>query len=110
MGENTLIILTSTFPFARGEEFLETEIPYLSKMFKRVILLPQKASGKMRPLPATVEVDLSLARPANDLRYHLNVLANGVITRNYYRELFAHTPFLMHPRVFLRVMRYIGNA
>ncbi|MEZ4825555.1 MAG: glycosyltransferase [Bacteroidia bacterium] len=49
-----LIVLTHRFPFDKGEEFLEKEVPWLSKSFGRVTFLPAgEVSGKpMRKLPA----------------------------------------------------------
>lgn len=36
---NCLVMLTKTFPFDKGEEFIENEVPVLAKAFKKVILI-----------------------------------------------------------------------
>jgi len=57
----TLVLLTTSFPYAIGEEFLETEIEFLQRRFDRVVLVPGRTAGPARPLPPGVEVDRSLA-------------------------------------------------
>ncbi|PAE89034.1 glycosyl transferase family 1, partial [Shouchella clausii] len=65
---NTLILLTNYYPFFKGEEYLETEIDYLSSEFEKIIIFPTMASNKMkinRPLPSNVQVvniDIDLSR------------------------------------------------
>lgn len=47
-----LIVLTANFPYGTGETFFETELPYLSKEFNKVILVPlSKPSKNHRPIP-----------------------------------------------------------
>lgn len=53
----TLILFTSTFPYQSGEQFLETEIEYLSKNFKKVVIVPLKKSNIIREIPANVIID-----------------------------------------------------
>lgn len=36
----TLLFLTDRFPFGKGEAFIENEIPYLTKAFDKVIVIP----------------------------------------------------------------------
>jgi len=57
----TLFLITNTFPYSHGEEFLETEIHYLVSHFNRVIVLPRNVSGPCRKLPNGVEVEPGLA-------------------------------------------------
>jgi colanic acid/amylovoran biosynthesis glycosyltransferase len=57
-----VILLTSSFPYGQREEFLETEIRYLAQAPLNVWIVPIKALGRARPLPAGVTVDGSLAR------------------------------------------------
>lgn len=37
---NTLYFFTASFPFGNGEQFIETEIKYLSKSFGKIVIIP----------------------------------------------------------------------
>lgn len=54
-----VLLLTNRYPFAPGEEYLHTEIPYLATEFDEVLVLPlMRAPGTthQRELPANVTV------------------------------------------------------
>jgi len=62
---NTIILITETYPFgAVAESFLDKEIPYLSKSFDSVIVVPchypQEIERIERKLPDNVSIDISL--------------------------------------------------
>ena len=40
MSHKTLFLFTNSFPYGKGESFLENELPYLAKTFKDVIIIP----------------------------------------------------------------------
>jgi len=42
---DTIILFTSAFPFGHGEQFIETELNYLSKEFKRIYIFPYYYGG-----------------------------------------------------------------
>ena len=50
----TLVLFTTAFPFGKGEQFLETELPYLVSRFRQVLVVPTQVKGPMRPLPADI--------------------------------------------------------
>jgi glycosyltransferase involved in cell wall biosynthesis len=52
-----LVIFTTTFPYEGGEQFLETEIEFLSKEFDKIVIVPAKANGKIRDTPKNVIID-----------------------------------------------------
>ena len=56
----TLVLFTTTFPFGRGEEFIETEVEYLAKRFKTVVVVPNNASTRIRPMPPNAVLDRGL--------------------------------------------------
>ena len=35
---NCLVLLTKTYPYGKGEEFIEDEIPCLAKHFEKIII------------------------------------------------------------------------
>ena len=53
---DTLILLTDSFPYGIKETFLEAEIGFLSTTFKSVHIFPLHGSGEYRPQAANVTV------------------------------------------------------
>ncbi|NKB25072.1 MAG: glycosyltransferase [Kiritimatiellae bacterium] len=53
-----LILFTDSYPYGKGEQFLETEIDYLSTSFDRVVIMPMKYGGckEARDVPGNVHV------------------------------------------------------
>jgi glycosyltransferase involved in cell wall biosynthesis len=60
-GPRTVVIITSCFPYAPGEEFIEIELPYLASAFDRVVIVPTIVSGRARSVPKNVEVETGFA-------------------------------------------------
>ncbi|MCB0774656.1 MAG: glycosyltransferase [Flavobacteriales bacterium] len=58
-----LWLFTQSFPFGRGEAFLENELPTLAQRFARVSLFPLHGGEGMRPLPGNVQVERLLPDP-----------------------------------------------
>jgi glycosyltransferase involved in cell wall biosynthesis len=58
-----ILLYTKSYPYGKGETFLEPELLVLSKEYDRVIIFPNnRADGVMRPVPNNVDiidVDLS---------------------------------------------------
>ncbi|MHB8261607.1 MAG: glycosyltransferase [Bacteroidia bacterium] len=48
---NTIILFTYSFPYGKGEQWLESEILYLTKKFKQVYIYPNLTDENKRPLP-----------------------------------------------------------
>lgn len=53
----TLVLITTAFPFGRGEQFLESEVDILATRFDRIVIVPQKKSGQARSLPENFYVE-----------------------------------------------------
>lgn len=53
-----IILFTSSFPYGKGEQFLETEIKYLSEKFDKIVIIPATYgnSNTLRFIPENVEV------------------------------------------------------
>lgn len=58
---NSLVLFTSSFPFGDQEAFLESELPYLSKEFQEIIIIPHHCSGKRRETSPNTKVELSFS-------------------------------------------------
>lgn len=55
--ETRAIVLTSNFPFGKGEEFFETELAFLSRRFDRVVILSRNhRDPQTRSVPQNVGV------------------------------------------------------
>jgi glycosyltransferase involved in cell wall biosynthesis len=104
----TLVLLTHSFPYAFGEQFLETEIKYLAARFQHIILVPFHNQGVARPVPDNIEVDTSLAKrsakglSARVLRAGIASLGSGL----FYREIMARPLTLMQWPALVRAVVY----
>ena len=80
----SLILLTSSFPYEGGEQFLETEIKYWKNTgFDNVYILPSSRRGDKRDFPAEIQV----------LQYHVNkskiiYLLQALLNCCFYKEIF----------------------
>lgn len=56
---DTLFFYTAAFPYGKGEEFIEKELPVLAKRFARIYIVPETSFEEgtvCRPLPGNVQV------------------------------------------------------
>ncbi len=104
-------MFTDRFPFAGGEQFLETEIGYLVERFEKVLLVPRFTQGSQRALPASVEVDTSLATLLpQGLKKHIYRMLSGLRSLSFYHELLDHRGLLHHPIAMYRAASYWHTA
>ncbi len=53
MANKKLVLITSDFPFGKGETFLETEVPFLAQMFETILIVSSNdTSTEQRTLPS----------------------------------------------------------
>lgn len=90
-----IILFTVSYPYGSKEQFLETEIKYLSRSFKKVIIIPTQIDGKMRDIPENVMVDTAFAMKNSSVSFFFN----SFLTVHLYREM------IEHPFVFLSFTR-----
>lgn len=90
-----LVLLTTCYPYGRGEEFLEAELPYLVAAFGRVVVFSFAfATEQTRSLPEGVEVYRFRDTPkAMKLSRILRTLCN----REFHVEIAAARAYLQHP-------------
>ena len=63
-----LIFFTESFPYGKGESFIENEIEYLSREFDRIYILPKTSSTQeQRSLPANCIVFPPIFRSSGEL-------------------------------------------
>lgn len=79
-----IALITSSFPYPSGEQFIETEIEFWSNAeFDEVYLLPNSSSGPARAVPKNLLVDTTLSRKPGKARFALRALLSKVL----YREI-----------------------
>lgn len=105
LGTNAcLLVLTASYPYSVAAErtFLEPEIRRYRDRFARIVLVPQDLRGERVPVAEGVEVDTSLAEGLQAVR-RLPLLARGLRSRSFYRELMRHPGLLTTPAVVMRM-------
>ncbi|QDZ28640.1 glycosyltransferase [Noviherbaspirillum sp. UKPF54] len=82
----TVAILTQSYPYPAGEQFLEEEIRHWARTpGVQVTLLPLAANGKPRILPANIHVDTSIADAATRLSRAMNLLS-AIVSPVFWKE------------------------
>lgn len=78
-----LILLTASFPYEGGEQFLETEIQYWKDTaFDNVYILPSTSNGSLRDYPPEIKV-LAGKKKKNKSIYVLR----AILDKYFYKEL-----------------------
>lgn len=81
----TLILLTSEFPYGRGETFIESELPVLARHFSKIVLVSNDTdSQQTRQLPSNVET-LRVSYRLNRIEKCLSLLA--IFSKIFWSEL-----------------------
>lgn len=79
-----LIILTSSFPYEGGEQFLETEIEYWkNSLFDNIYIIPASCQGKLRKYPDNIKV-VEIKNNKSKIYYILLSLCNSVFQKEVF--------------------------
>ncbi|MHA6513705.1 glycosyltransferase [Tessaracoccus sp. Z1128] len=83
MSRATVVLLSSVYPYAPGEEFLTPEIAHWSRDGVKLILMPWRTTDRLRDLPEGIVVDdrLSKLRERHTKRQRLLELASPSLWR-----------------------------
>jgi len=85
---DTLHLYTLKFPFGKGENFLETEIPYLAKTFQKVIIYPWTFGGdEIRHLPDNVLVKEITSRLSSSAFSRMKLVLPNIFRASYLTDL-----------------------
>jgi colanic acid/amylovoran biosynthesis glycosyltransferase len=84
MKTKKLIIVTSNYPYGKGEAFLEAELAYVSKYFEGVELVPCFYDGATNPRSAEHDVNLGYAKK------RWGALRNFLIARSFAAALWQY--------------------
>lgn len=83
---NKIILITSSFPFCPGEQFLETEIDYYNCV--DLTIMPLVGHSKVRGIPDNVKVDKRLIEQSKSVAIKYKYLLNAFLTRKLvYQEI-----------------------
>ena len=92
--KQVVIIITSSFPYLNGEQFLETEVKYYSQ-YKNVdfIIMPRNKHKEQRKIPSNIKVDNYLVdiKVSNVLKLYF--LFKSMFTKLFYKELYSNRLF-----------------
>ncbi|MEN8147888.1 MAG: glycosyltransferase [Campylobacterota bacterium] len=101
-----IILFTVSYPYGSKEQFLETEIRYLSQCFSKVIIIPTQTDGKMRDIPENVIVDRGFAEKSSTISF----LINSFLTVHLYKELIEHPSVLLSLTKLSRLFAFTGKG
>lgn len=111
MGQRLLVMLTDTYPYDVGEEFIEQEIDQVCEQFDKVLIIPVRVrSGQVtqtRILPDNATATLLPADRIGDWRLKTALYLPLLALRA--PSLIANVPFTQ-PRRFLMDIRFGANA
>ncbi len=57
MQRKILFFFTATFPYGKGEAFIESEMPFLAAHFDKIIIVSNTHTGEKRNIPENVEIE-----------------------------------------------------
>ena len=106
-----LVLVTSSYPYGYGEQFLTLELEYLLERFARIVLVPARVHGETRPLPSGVEVETSLGEndPAQ-VGLNLWAVLRLAIYSPAWLEALRHPLVVARPEAFKRMALYAFRA
>lgn len=96
-----LIVVTKLFPYNYTETFLESETPYLQKVFKNIIFMPLY-KGKIRPNFSNLIVDDSYNKLYSKKK---RIAIRVLFSVELYKSLIFHRRLLFHKNMFLSCIK-----
>ena len=109
-----LFLFTTSFPYGKGEQFIETEIKYLSEAFKRVFIIPESIDNRKRYIPNNVEVISEFAEEfLFERRYRFFRYLRGLKALNkneFKKEILERNNVLYNPTSLFNLISWITRA
>lgn len=106
-----LILFTASYPYVTGAEqnFVETELQYLSKKFKRIIIVPEhlRTDKANRQLLANVEIEDEYADVLKQYG-KISVFITGLFSRLTYIEIIQN-PFILFKLTYLKRLIFFSG-
>lgn len=116
---STLILITGSYPYgAVAESFLDTELPYLSSAFDKVVIIPRSLPSKIeridRNLPKNVQINTSLLlkneTSTDIISSYFHAILSAVTSRYFYAEIYKNPWTIGNLTAFKRVVGYLSGA
>lgn len=86
-----IVMITNTFPYSPGEEFLETEINYWAKRNDlEVVIMPKNKTKIIRELPSSIILDDTLNKNKHLNRNNLKSAIKILMSIIFYKEIFTN--------------------
>lgn len=104
--EKNLILFTVSYPYGNKEQFLETEILYLSKYFKNVTVIPTFIKGDKREIPENIVVDTTFAYQNNNIKFAFYSL----VTKYTYKEIIANLSIILSLKKLQKLASFTGRG
>ena len=102
-----LLFFTLSFPFGKGEEYIQTEILFLSKYFDEIIIIPYcyVDNKELRPVPDNVTVlEPLMPEKMKQKDIYLKALFNSTSIFPVLRDIFTEK-LLFQPKLLEKVLR-----
>lgn len=106
-----LIIFTQTYPSTSSpvQPFIGRELPHLTKYFNKIIFVPQKIIKDELPLPKNTVINKGFSEFYKK-QGCLGIIVNAFSSRYFYKELYQQSSTFIHPQMFLRLIKFVGDA
>jgi glycosyltransferase involved in cell wall biosynthesis len=101
----SLLILTDSYPFGKGELFLDTEVDILSQSFETIYILSAIADRQIqRSTPSNVIIiEYSSISLSGKMSYLWNAFMSPILWKEFFsiKSRFHHFPSLIHLKILL---------
>ncbi|UPT77642.1 glycosyltransferase [Sulfurovum sp. XGS-02] len=104
--KKNLILFTVSYPYGNKEQFLETEILYLSKYFKKVTVIPVFIGGHKREVPENIIVDTGFAYRNSNIKFAFSSL----VTIYTYNEILSNLSIIFSIKKLQRLISFTGRG
>jgi len=102
----SIIVFTVSYPYGSKEQFLETEIGYLSRFFKEVIIIPTTIHGEQRDVPENVRIDKDYSHKYSNIDFFLQAFSSKYL----YKELLQYPFVLKSLTHIMKLFAFIGKG
>jgi glycosyltransferase involved in cell wall biosynthesis len=105
ISSKTCFLFTYSYPYGESEVFIEQEMPFLARYFKKVVVFPMENKGELRILPPNVEVRFLFAKMKEDFNPQKVLQQNLVL---FSKIMLGE--FLIHPILTLKNIKRLSSS
>lgn len=104
--KNNVILFTVSYPYGNKEQFLETEIEYLSNTFEKVTVIPAFIEENKREIPQNIVVDTEFAQKNNNFKFAFSSL----VTTHTYKEIIVNLSVMLSIKKLQKLISFTGRG